>query len=133
MRFFIQQPCYAATLLANGEEQYRYLVELLDIQKNSLVCKIVKIISHKKYKNNNKLCVALPNKFEKAELIVQKATELGLQHLYFFPSEYSQLHEISENKMQRLEKIAWEAVEQSYGFAIPNIVFKKNVQNILQE
>lgn len=133
MQFFMQHPCYAATLLTKGEVQYRYLVELLDIQKKSLVCKIVKITEHKKYKNNHKLCVALPNKFEKAELIVQKATELGLQHLYFFSSEHSQLHEISENKMQRLGKIAWEATEQSYGLVVPNIVFEKNVENILKD
>ncbi len=59
------------------------------------------------------LGVALPNKFEKIELIVQKCTEIGIEHLIFFPAKHSVLKEISSSKMERLEKISLEAVEQS--------------------
>lgn len=59
------------------------------------------------------LAVALPNKFEKLELIVQKCTELGVEQLIFFPAKHSLLKEISEAKMERLKKISLEAVEQS--------------------
>lgn len=63
--------------------------------------------------NKTVLAVAMPNKFEKLELIVQKCTEIGVEHLVFFPAKYSVVKEISEAKMQRLEKISLEAVEQS--------------------
>jgi len=59
------------------------------------------------------LAIALPNKFEKIELIVQKCTEIGVEHLIFFPAKHSVLKEISASKMERLEKISLEAVEQS--------------------
>ena len=79
------------------------------------------------------LFVALPNKFEKMELIVQKCTEIWLQHIIFFPSQYSQLREISDNKLERLSKIALEAVEQSYGVVVPKIIFTKNITTYLQQ
>ena len=67
------------------------------------------------------------------ELIVQKCTEIWLQHIIFFPSQYSQLREISDNKLERLSKIALEAVEQSYGVAVPEIIFTKNITTYLQQ
>lgn len=106
----------------------RYMCRLSTIDKKHINAEIVSSEEILYKKNTNVLCVALPNKFEKLELIVQKCTELWLQHMIFYPSQYSQLRDISEKKWERLWKIALEAVEQSKGVVIPEIVFVKNIQ-----
>ncbi|BBB32075.1 16S rRNA (uracil1498-N3)-methyltransferase [Thermotomaculum hydrothermale] len=58
---------------------------------------------------------AMPEKLEKLELIVQKATELGVSEIYTFHSRYTNPKYRKMNldkKFERLEKIAREAVRQ---------------------
>ena len=67
------------------------------------------------------MLVALPNKQEKLELIIQKLTEVWISTIYLRSSERSQLNSLNENKMKRIEKIVKEAVEQSRWWSIPKI------------
>jgi len=55
----------------------------------------------------------MPNKREKAELIVQKLSEIGVDEIAFWPAERSVIKQRNEKKADRLHKIAKEAVEQS--------------------
>ena len=55
----------------------------------------------------------MPNKREKAELIAQKLTEIGVKNIYFRVSEHSIIRQRNEKKAERLHKISHEAVEQS--------------------
>ena len=58
---------------------------------------------------------AIPDNFDKLELIVQKATELGISEIHTFLSRYtdSKYKKINlSKKFARLEKIALEAVRQ---------------------
>ena len=59
------------------------------------------------------MCVALPNKMDKAELIVQKLSEIGIRRIVFRPAARSVLRELAPKKLERLDLIAREAVEQS--------------------
>jgi RsmE family RNA methyltransferase len=60
------------------------------------------------------MLIAMPNKREKAELIVQKLSEIGIDQLRFRAAERSVLkRESFLKKAERLRKIAKEAVEQS--------------------
>lgn len=70
---------------------------------------------------NITLFQALPNKFEKMEYLVQKATEVGISRFVFFRAERSQPLVISDKKWERLRIIAREALEQSGGFHLPEI------------
>ena len=70
---------------------------------------------------------ALPNKIEKIEQIVAKATEVWITGFYFFRSERSQKLNLSENKIARIEKIIVEAVEQSWRGRIPELIIEENI------
>ena len=59
------------------------------------------------------MIIAMPNKWDKAELIVQKLAECGLSQIVFWPSERSIIRERNPKKSERLDKIIKEAVEQS--------------------
>jgi 16S rRNA (uracil1498-N3)-methyltransferase len=59
------------------------------------------------------MLIALPNKREKVEFIVQKLSEIGIDKILFRATERSVITQWNERKANRLYKIAKEAVEQS--------------------
>lgn len=65
------------------------------------------------------LCGFLKNA-DKNELVVQKATELGACGITFFSSEYSSAY-MSENKLERLKKVAREATKQCLRARVPQV------------
>ena len=76
--------------------------------------------------------VAMPNKREKAELITQKLSEIGIDEILFRPAERSVISQWNEKKSDRLQKIAREAVEQSRGRRIPHIARCENVREYVE-
>jgi RsmE family RNA methyltransferase len=72
------------------------------------------------------MIVAMPNKWDKVELIIQKLTECSLDQIVFWPSERSIIRERNPKKEERLQKIIKEAVEQSRGRTVPELLFTTN-------
>lgn len=66
------------------------------------------------------LCGAL--KGDKTELVVQKATELGVSKIGVFNSEYCSAY-INENKLERLNKVAREAAKQCLRSCAPSVEY----------
>lgn len=88
------------------------------------------IISEQQYETpqeKRSMIIAMPNKWDKIELIVQKLTECNLDQILFWPSERSVIKERNTNKEERLHKIIKEAVEQSRGRTIPTVTFSANI------
>ena len=79
------------------------------------------------------MLIALPNKQEKLELIVQKLTEIWISSLFFWASERSVLKSLNENKIARLHKIVKEAAEQSWSWEIPSFHLVENMKSLAQE
>ncbi|MEI6426134.1 MAG: RsmE family RNA methyltransferase [Candidatus Absconditabacteria bacterium] len=69
------------------------------------------------------MAVAMPNKRDKIELIVQKLAEIGIDQIIFWPSERSIIKEWNAKKAERVSKIAKEATEQSRNRFMPEIKF----------
>ena len=76
------------------------------------------------------LCIALANRMDKIELIVQKLAEIGSHEIIFFPSDRSTIREVKEKTLLRLQTIALEAAEQSFGRHIPKITHQKSIYHI---
>ena len=82
------------------------------------------------------LACGLPKTKEKPELIVQKGTELGAHHFIFFESERSVSHWDAKKvakKLDRLQKIAMGAAEQSHRTWLPTVECRPNLAAVLQE
>ncbi len=117
--FFVQK--------SSDESALRMKVRLKNFDDKKTI--IAGIVSQEGQKNEIKsleMYVAMPNKFDKCELIVQKLAEIWVSKIVFWVAERSQIRELSEQKLERLEKIAVEAVEQSRGWQIPRLSFEKN-------
>ncbi len=106
----------------DGENQEDIIYEISDISKKDIsLTKKHTLQKSSDISRSLHLYQAYPNKLAKMELIVQKCTEVGYVSITFFDASYSQIHELSESKKHRLEKISIEASEQSWINTIPKI------------
>ena len=108
-------------LLQDNSWSLRYTITIDTIDKNKVSWHIIEKIAYHANKVSHTICVALPNRIDKAELIVQKLSEIGVKNIIFIASKRSIIHELSDKKIQRLHSIAVEAIEQSFGRHIPSI------------
>jgi len=109
----------------DGKALKDYIYEIVDINKSECSFNL----THTKEKDSEiqvgmNLYQGLPNKFSKLETIVQKCSEVGYKKIIFFQALNSQKLVVSENKKERLHKIAIEAIEQCGGNIIPEIHFE---------
>lgn len=110
------------------QDTVRYCVQINDRDNTSVSTTITDtIVAPKNLWPGVVLYVALPNKWDKAELIAQKATEIWVSRLIFWRAERSVLREVNPNKVLRIQKIMQEAVEQSWGWRLPELSFVTDV------
>lgn len=69
---------------------------------------------------------------DKNEFAVQKAVELGVSKIGVFSSEYSSAY-LSENKTERLKKVAREAAKQCMRASCPEIAAFSSFEEMLQD
>ena len=115
----------------DGKTLEDHIYSMIHIDKNSVSFKRKEIIS----KNSELLTdlilyQASPNKLSKFETIVQKCCEVGYKKIVFFESERSQKLVISDNKKERLNKIAIEAVEQCWGNITTDIEYRSSLWDL---
>ncbi|MCH9621343.1 MAG: Ribosomal RNA small subunit methyltransferase E [Chlamydiia bacterium] len=67
------------------------------------------------------------------ELVIEKATELGIQTFYIFPSQKSKLKELFPSKQERLNKILISALKQSKRLFLPKIHYLTSKENLPKE
>ena len=108
------------TLLDNSGKEYFAIVD--KIEKTRLSAHITGAIEGDKEAKTPiyLLCGAL--KGDKTELIVQKATELGVSKIGVFSSRFCSAY-MNENKVERLNKVAREAAKQCLRSVAPEVVF----------
>jgi 16S rRNA (uracil1498-N3)-methyltransferase len=105
----------------NEIKKTRYEVRIEVWDNKTLEGTIISEQTHDVSANKKSMIIAMPNKRDKIELIVQKLTECGLDQILFWPSERSVIKEWNPKKEERLHKIIKEAVEQSRGRQMPTI------------
>ncbi len=112
----------------NGKENIDYIYEIISIDKREIYLEKIwetEIFSEINFDLN--IFWALPNKIDKIEHVLQKWVEVWISNFYFFRSERSQKLNLSENKIERLQKIIIEAVEQSGRSRIPELVIEDDI------
>jgi len=104
----------------------RYELSIQDWTDKDLSGEIISSQTFSFPEKNISMLIAMPNKREKTELIVQKLTEIWVQNINFRVSEHSVIRQWNEKKAERLDKISREAVEQSRWIQLPEIKFLKS-------
>lgn len=105
-----------------GEDK---IYKISEIHSREIIFEYVSSIAKNNKKNDSlKLFQALPKKAETLELVIQKMVELWVSEVTLFPSDFSQIRDITENKRERLHIIAREAMEQSWSNMPLTIVYE---------
>jgi len=107
----------------------RYKVCIDERDKTSVKVSVLEHISNVCKQSLVTLAVAMPNKRDKAELIAQKITEIGVRSLVFWPSERSVIKKPNPKKMERIYKIVKEATEQSWSWYMPSVEFADDIDS----
>lgn len=108
------------TLLGNDGNEYAAIVT--EVGKHALSAHITGVNKGERDAKSKiyLLCGAL--KGDKTELVVQKATELGVYEIGVFSSRYCSAY-MNENKLDRLNKVAREAAKQCLRSAAPKVKY----------
>lgn len=102
----------------NEKEEWR--VELETIEKREATVKVIcPVQNDRDPKLKVSLYQAIPKKQALFELVIQKATELGVHDIYPLITERTESKRL--HKMERLQMIAIEATEQCGGQHVPTI------------
>ena len=70
-------------------------------------------------------------KGDKTELVVQKATELGVMRIGVFSSRYCAAY-MNENKLERLRRVAREAAKQCLRATVPEVAYYESLEEALR-
>jgi len=119
-------------LLFIDENRIQYETEVEEISSNNISVKILK-----SYKSNRDLPYNLylaqsPLRSDSQNFIVEKATELGIRGLYpIFTDNCAVKKDVIEKKIQKWQKIMYEASKQCERASIPNCYELTNIETLI--
>lgn len=111
------------------DHMIRYECELISIA-DMITATVMQTTTHPYRKDTKHLVIAMSNKRDKMELIVQKATECGISQITIVPMQRSVITSRNANKRKRLEVIMLEAVEQSWSTQVPVLQWCDNLTRL---
>ena len=115
-------------LLDGSGKEYDAIIA--KVSKGEMLCSVV---GERPSDKECKTCVRLligALKGDKTELVVQKATELGVAQICVFSSRFCAAY-MSENKLERLRKVAREAAKQCLRATVPSIEYCDSLDEAL--
>lgn len=121
--------------LFDGIVENDFIYKIKEINNKLVVLEFdskIKNISQKNEIGQINLCVSLIKK-EKISLIIEKCTEIGVSSFVSLVSDRTEKKNIESFNVQKMTKVAQEAVEQSGWGVIPNIQDPKKIENIIKE
>lgn len=121
------------TLLLVDENQTQYKVVIKNIDSNSITTKVVETQKSNHTLNLNLYLVQSVLKTDAQNLIVQKATELGVKGIIPFVSDNSVIKpSVADAKIEKWQKIANEAVKQCERVDFPEIQKRTTLKDFLE-
>jgi 16S rRNA (uracil1498-N3)-methyltransferase len=116
-------------LLNNTDNEYT--AEVISVDKKSFKAKILKKELCELESKSKILLICGFLKGDKTELVVQKAVELGVLEIVVFQSKFSSAY-LSDNKIERLNKVSKEAAKQCGRSKYPLVISKNNLPDALE-
>lgn len=111
----------------SGNEQ---VVQVIELNKRKILANVIEPVSRStESKLNVALYQSIPKKPALFELIVQKATEIGVSEIYPLITNRTEKRRIG--KFERLQMIAIEATEQSRRTKVPTIHHPVNFSDLI--
>jgi len=100
-------------IIACCGDGFDYVCEIEEMTKNEVICKVLEKMENLADSKINVTLFQANLKADKVELIAQKVSEIGLNELVLFDSEFCVAKKSENtNKVERLKKIAIESAKQ---------------------
>ncbi|KRN88760.1 RsmE family RNA methyltransferase [Ligilactobacillus ceti] len=116
------------------QDQQVNIMTLTAVTKKSAQAQVTEIFTHQvELPVEVTIACGLPKSDKKTDLIVEKGTELGATHFIFFTSDYSQGkwdEKKQIKKLERLNKKALSAAEQSHRVVVPDVKYVKKLADL---
>lgn len=109
---------------------YEYFAKVDKINKKDFIASVYDKKFSKTETQEDVILICGYLKGDKTELVVQKATELGVKKIVVFSSEFSSAY-INDNKLSRLNKVAVEASKQCKRAIAPSVEYAKDLESAL--
>ena len=120
-----------AILLDNSGKEFTAIVT--EVRKKSLLFNIVReSMGEREATEDIFLAFGYLKNADKNEFIVQKAVELGVKKIVVFSSEFSSAY-MSENKLERLNKVSREAAKQCLRSVAPKVEYAETLESALEK
>lgn len=113
-----------------------FVTEIESVEEKSVHAKIISEWAGGAVLPVNIIAAQALIKGEKMDTVVQKATELGAAAIYFYEGEHSVVKwdaNKRQKKIDRLNRIAKEAAEQSERMYIPEIVYFSSARKVVED
>ncbi len=114
----------------NVEKDFIYTIK--DINKKFAIFEFYKEIKNFSQKKEINLCISVVKK-EKMALIIEKCTEIGVSNFISIISERVEKKNINSFNIEKLTKVAKEAVEQSGFSFIPTITEPLKLEKLIKK
>ena len=109
---------------------YEYLGKVVSLTKKEMTVKIEKKQFNEFEAKTPVTLICGYLKGDKTEYVVQKAVELGVTKIVTFSSEFSSAY-MSENKLERLNRVSMEASKQCGRAVFPEVLYAPDFQTAL--
>jgi len=120
------------TIVLFNNNGYNYIFKISKINKKNIELKKLEKIENFK-ENNSKITVFQSNiKNDNLDLIIQKLTELNVDNLTLFNSEYTNI-KLKEIKADKINRVSLEACKQCERSKSLNISFVGDFNNLLEK
>lgn len=111
----------------------KYVAVICEVQKRQMTLNVLSVADgDKEAKTAVALAFGYLKNADKNEFIVQKGVELGVQKLIAFSSNFSSAY-MSENKLERLNKVSKESAKQCLRDRYPAVEYADSLAKTLDE
>lgn len=110
---------------------YRYTVKITQATRTRAQAQIVERNYIQRETTLNTALAFVPLKGLRNDFIIEKATELGVQHFLPFISQNSVVRTLTQSKLNRFRKICRSAMLQSQQYYTPEINFQRDVATLV--
>ena len=117
------------TLFDGGGQEYSAVI--VKVGKSEMVLHTVKKGTSERDPKAELYLLVGALKGDKTELVVQKATELGVQKIGVFASKYCSAY-VNDNKLARLNRVAAEASKQCLRATVPEVVYFEKFEDAVR-
>ena len=109
-----------------------FQTEIISVERNSLVSRVLAKEHMERAVKVNLELAFVPLKSSRNDIIIEKATELGVSQFRPFISKYSVVKKLTKHRVERFQRLALSAMLQSKQYYLPNFMIFESICTLVK-